>query len=160
VVTEDVEEGYKPLEVVREQMRPFVYGQKKAEYIKGKLEGVQAESLEAYKEAFGAGAYISQGTGAKFSSFSVPGIGQDPKLLGKLVSLKKGEISAPIEGNSGVYVVEITNVNQAAEPDSAALAQYRQQQIQQRRNQLINRFRTAMLEAAEIKDYRYNFGLN
>lgn len=35
------------------------------------------------------------------------GVGQEPKVVGNAFALAANKISAPIEGNTGVYVVKI-----------------------------------------------------
>jgi peptidyl-prolyl cis-trans isomerase D len=47
-----------------------------------------------------------------FSAFSVPGLGIEPKISGTAPYLNVDEISEPLAGNLGVYLVKVTNVNE------------------------------------------------
>ena len=49
-------------------------------------------------------------TNATFNAFSVSGIGVEPKVSAAFSSLLMDQMSAPIKGNNGVYVLQLTNV--------------------------------------------------
>ncbi|WP_346861798.1 hypothetical protein [uncultured Draconibacterium sp.] len=48
-----------------------------------------------------------------FNSFSIPGIGLEPSVIGTVSNLGVDKISAPIAGNNGVFVVMVTSENEA-----------------------------------------------
>ena len=54
-----------------------------------------------------------------FNTFSIPGLGLEPAVIGTIISLNVDQISSPVKGNNGVYVVKITSINQDVEEDIA-----------------------------------------
>jgi peptidyl-prolyl cis-trans isomerase D len=54
-----------------------------------------------------------------FSSFSIPGIGLEPSVVGTVASLEVDEISEPIAGNNGVFIVQVTSVEKGADENIA-----------------------------------------
>ena len=94
-------EGLMAVDVVRSYVEPILKNKKKAELIKAKMSGT---SLEAIAKAVGAP--IQQATDVTMDNpVLTGGVGQEPKVVGNAFALAKGKISAPIEGNTGVYVV-------------------------------------------------------
>ena len=45
---------------------------------------------------------------ATLANLSIEGIGYEPELVGSIFAAKVGEVSAPIIGKNGVYVVQVT----------------------------------------------------
>ena len=62
-----------------------------------------------------------------FSSYSIPGYGPEPKVIGSLFTMKKGELSEPIQGNAAIFVVYIDNFTEA--PASADYSAVRNQMM-------------------------------
>ena len=44
-----------------------------------------------------------------FSSFQFGGAGFEPALIGRATTLELNKLSTPVKGNSGVYVLQVTN---------------------------------------------------
>ncbi len=85
----------------------------------------------------------------------VPQIGKDPKFVGAAFSLKKNELSQPIEGVRGYYLVQV--VDQTAF-DQAAFdkekATYKNNLVQMKQNQFYAAWMKQLMDKAKIKDYR------
>jgi peptidyl-prolyl cis-trans isomerase D len=68
----------------------------------------------------------------------------------------KGKISAPIAGNSGVFVIRVNNVS--AQPNAGANVQAQQEQLfQQARNQAGFRSMEGLRKSAKVDDKRGKF---
>lgn len=104
LVTEVREKGVLPLDMVKEQVREAVINEKKAEILVGKMTNLDIKQV-AQQSKQG----MQQANDITFASFSIPGLGNEQKLLGQAFSLNNGETSIPIVGERGVYVIMIEN---------------------------------------------------
>jgi peptidyl-prolyl cis-trans isomerase D len=94
-------EGLMAVDLVRSYIEPILKNKKKAELIKAKMTGT---SLDAIAKA--TGSTVQQATGITMENpVLVGGVGQEPRVVGNAFALAAGKLSAPIEGNTGVYVV-------------------------------------------------------
>jgi peptidyl-prolyl cis-trans isomerase D len=110
VVTDVRQKGILPFDMVKDQVREAVLNKKKAELIKGNMIGATIEEVAAAM-----GSSVQPANDVAFSSFSIPGLGNEQKLLGMAFSLKAGEMSKVIEGDRGVYVLRVDSKNVPAE---------------------------------------------
>lgn len=112
-------EGYRSLESVTPMLRSELVAQKKGEQISQALAAKNLTSVDAYAQAMGASV-----DSVKFVSFStrrIAGIGVEPKLNAMVSLAQKGQVSAPVAGNNGVYVFDIYAQNKESKTyDEAA----------------------------------------
>ncbi len=101
------EEGLMTAEAARPSVEPILRNKKKAELLKAKMTGT---SLEAIAKANGT--TVQQAVGVTMENPSVSS-GQEPKVVGNAFALAPNKISAPIEGNTGVYVLKSSGVVKA-----------------------------------------------
>lgn len=87
---------------------------------------------------------------------SVPGVGRDIKFIGAAFALDEtGDISAPVEGTRGVYVLKLIEKDKFDEQDFASQKARLAAQMKQRRESLIfNSWYSEIRDKADIKDYR------
>ena len=154
-VTEKYEEGYASLEDVRATVERAVRKEKKAQMLIDKVNEAltQSSNIEALATALSVDVKMSEGV--SFSAFSVPGLGMEPKVQGVAQALNQDEISSPIEGNNGVYVIQVTNIQEPGENLNIAM-----QKRSIERNYLTRVQREVfevLKENAEIDDNRINF---
>ena len=102
------EAGLMPVDEARPMVETVLKNKKKAEKIKAKMTGT---SLEAIAKANAT--TVQQAVDVTLESASIPGVGPENKVVGTAFALKGNKISAPIEGNSGVYVVKSKSVLKA-----------------------------------------------
>jgi len=142
-------EGLMAVDLVRSYVEPILKNKKKAELIKAKMTGT---SLEAIAKA--TGSTVQQATDVTMESPILTGVGQEPKVVGNAFVLTAGKLSAPIEGNTGVYVVK--NINTLKAPvlkdHTAYVAKLKAQSAGD-----VNRVLPALKDKAEIKDKRKDF---
>lgn len=156
ILTEINEEGIAPVESVAATIKQQLIRKKKAALLKKELENAISGSESLLSVAQKAGLEVKEAPEISFNSFQIPGAGIEPKVIAASALLETGKISAPIEGNQGVYVILVNNRSEEeVTPDMIA-------QTKAGMNQS-NMYRTnyqavqALLENAEIKDTRYKF---
>jgi peptidyl-prolyl cis-trans isomerase D len=85
---------------------------------------------------------------------ALPGAGFEPKVVGTAFASKAGQISKPIEGNSGVYVVVTKTVTKAP-----AIKDFKEQvtQLSAQAKGNAGRIMSALRTEADIEDNRADF---
>ena len=143
--------GLVAVSLARPYVEPILKNKKKAELIKAKMTG---SSLEAIAKSVGAP--VQQATGLTLENAVLPGgVGQEAKVVGNAFALAANKISAPIEGNTGVYVVK--NVSTIKAPALKSHAQY-VTKIKAQTSGDSNRAIPSLKAAATIEDNRKQFG--
>lgn len=153
-VSKKVAEGVRPLEEVRAEVELAVRNEKKAEMIIAELNKLAGQDLNAIKDAYGKGSYVSTANDVSFESTQIAGIGAEPYVIGRIASMKQGEISKPLKGKQGVYIVQVTGVTEAPEADAATLASTRMTNTTGNQFRLENGLQTILQEAANVEDNR------
>lgn len=112
-VTAIREKGNAPLEDVRMEIEPIVLKNKKAEILKAELSKDIAAGMDINAIASKYKAESDFVQTINFHSFSIPGLGIEPNLVAAATSVSKNQISQPIVGNNGVFVINVTDVMKA-----------------------------------------------
>jgi peptidyl-prolyl cis-trans isomerase D len=149
-VTKVNKEGLMAVDLVRSYVEPILKNKKKAELIKAKMTGT---SLEAIAKA--TGSPVQQATDVTMENpVLTGGVGQEPKVVGNAFALTANQLSAPIEGNTGVYVVKNTSIVKAPvlKVHTAYVAKLKAQSAGD-----FNRVIPALKDIAKIKDNRKDF---
>jgi peptidyl-prolyl cis-trans isomerase D len=133
----------------RSYVESILKNKKKAAIIEAKMNG---NTLEAIAKA--AGASVLQATDVTLENPTLVGVGQEAKVVGTAYSLAANKISAPIEGNTGVYVVKNNSTVKA--PAIKDFAPYVAKLKAQSAGDA-NRVLPALKDKAEIKDNRKQF---
>jgi peptidyl-prolyl cis-trans isomerase D len=142
--------GLMAVDLVRPYLEPILKNKKKAELIKAKMTGT---SLEAIAKA--TGSTIQQAIDVTLENpVLAGGVGQEPKVVGNAFALAAGKLSAPIEGNTGVYVVKNNSTVKAPvlKNHSAYVAKLKAQNAGD-----FNRVIPALKDNAKIEDNRKQF---
>ena len=138
-----IEEGYEPLDVVKEDIKTEVTKEKKAEKLASELSNVSDLAAVGTVDTVKA---------VRYNNSYITKVGNEPALTGAIVSSTKDQISAPVKGNSAVYVFKTIESRQSSVP--AASKQALNSAVMQNINR--NLFE-AMKDKAEIEDNRYRF---
>ena len=142
-------EGLMAVDLARPSIEPILKNKKKAELIKAKMTGT---SLEAIAKT--SGSAVQQAVGVTMENPVLTGGGQEPKVVGNAFALATNQLSAPIEGNAGVYVVKNNSTIKApALKDHAPYVAKLKAQSASDANRVI----PALKANAEIKDNRSQF---
>ncbi len=148
------EKGIAPFEQVKAEIELEVRKEKKAEKIIADLEAFLASAPDIENLGLEAGLAVQQASNINFSSVSLPGAGIEPRVLAAAAILPADQISQPIKGNNGVYVLVVTNINESEEQN---LPGVRSRMTTQRESQANFEAFNALREAADIKDNRARF---
>ena len=156
VLTGIQEEGVAPLNSVSAAIRTELIRKKKGEIIAKELTNAISGSESLLSVAQKANAEVMDATDVSFSSFQVPGVGIEPVLTAEVVTMKENEISKPIIGNQGVYVVVVNSKTvETVTPEQIEAAK---RSIEQ--TNLDTKFRLilpALVKNAGVVDTRYKF---
>jgi peptidyl-prolyl cis-trans isomerase D len=149
-LTEVNDGDYRPLEAVRAELTYEATNNAKFAYIEKQLKG--AESLEKAAEITGQRVQNVERVSLADNRFGTAGM--EPAVIGKAVAQSEGELSEPIQGNMGVFMVKTGAANNLeaeynAEAEKAQLAS-RYAYLPYQAMQLLE-------DKAEIVDNRANF---
>ncbi|PSL49305.1 peptidyl-prolyl cis-trans isomerase D [Chitinophaga niastensis] len=114
ILTSVRQEGTAPLEDVRPQVEAEVKKHKKAEQIIAKLQ--TPASLDAAAKS--TNQPVLKAEGVTFATPFIASMGFEPRVAGASFNKKWGtaNVSAPVEGNAGVYVIKVDSYQPAAQP--------------------------------------------
>ena len=99
------EEGLLAIDLARITVEPILKNQKKAALITAKMKGA---TLDAIAKA--SGSTVQQAVDVTIANATLPNVGPEKKVVGTAIGIGVNKISAPIEGNSGVYVVNTKSI--------------------------------------------------
>jgi parvulin-like peptidyl-prolyl isomerase len=155
------EDGIRPFDEVKNSVRPMALKQMKLEKIHPQVD-VFYNSLNPSSDLLSAGQsvpnIIAQSTSA-FKPTDVPqGVGRDPVFIGTALALKPGEISKPVEGSRGYFIIKMVS---KTEFDSTKYRMeedgLRRQLLSEKNQRNINEWQLALREKADIIDHRDKF---
>ncbi|WP_445453859.1 SurA N-terminal domain-containing protein [Flavobacterium sp. 25HG05S-40] len=143
------EKGLMSAEEARPQVENILKNKKKAEKIMAKMKGTSLDAIAATNKVT-----VMNALDLTIENPNVPGAGFEPKVVGNAFTSKVGQVSKPIEGNSGVYVVNTKAVTKA--PKIQKYDDY----INKVKQQVVNysgRVMPALKNDADIIDNRADF---
>ncbi|HPW66511.1 MAG TPA: SurA N-terminal domain-containing protein [Salinivirgaceae bacterium] len=152
------EKGYKPIDDIKPTIENNVKKQKKAKTIIANFEsalkeaGSDIEQLAKEMEA-----EIKEVNSLTFSAYNVPGgVGIEPKINGIALMMDKGQLSEPIEGNNGVYVISVVEKHELTDDEmSLDVEKYNIRRILQSRTS--SEISQILKDVAKIEDHRLLF---
>lgn len=107
VLTKATEEGEATFQDARTQVELAVRKQKKVELLSKKASDAAQGKSDLYAIASALNTSVGTAENVDFNTFSVPGLGLEPALVGTVTSIGAGKISKPVEGNNGVYLAKV-----------------------------------------------------
>ena len=159
VVTVDKvqEEGTQDAKTARSMVEGVIRNKKKAEAIIKTLGAnpTLESAANAYKQqVLTAGADSS----ITFNSQIIPNLGQEPKVIGaSFNAANQTKVSAPIEGNTGVFVIKVNSIGEKPADTPEAEAQRKIQQTTNLRNEAAAGWLEGLKNQATIKDNRSKY---
>ncbi|MGV3698058.1 peptidylprolyl isomerase [Flavobacterium sp.] len=141
--------GLMSVEEARPQVEGILKNKKKAEKIIAKMKGGSLDAIAAANKVT-----VMNAIDLTIENPNVQGAGFEPKVVGNAFTSKVGQVSKPIEGNSGVYVVNTKSVTKA--PKIQKYDDY----INKLKQQVVNysgRVMPALKNDADIEDNRADF---
>jgi len=159
VLTEAQEEGYASLEDVRAEITLAVKKEKKAEKLVETLNTQLAGVSDLNQYGTANNENVGEATQIKFANTYVAGVGLEPYIVGAAMYLPVDQVSAPLVGESGVFVIAVTNRTEPApaESESDAARTRLKFSLESRSNyEAYN----ALLDAAKVEDNRLDIFYN
>jgi len=151
VLTTIRQKGVMPLEQVKDNIKNFVMNEKKASIIKDKYKS--AGSSDIYQIARDFNTKVDTNLTLTFASRNIPGFGSEFQVIGEIFTLKEGDLSEPIQGNGGVFVVKVDRFYEPPQP--ANYNANRDQMTAAFRSRMnSNPMFSALQKKAKIKDNR------
>ncbi|WP_081211839.1 peptidylprolyl isomerase [Salegentibacter sediminis] len=142
--------GLMSAENASSEVIPILTKQKKAEIIKNKISGNSLEEIAAAQNSS-----VQSANAINLNSPTLPGAGSEPSVVGSVFAMEPGQVSKPITGEKGVYVVELLSRNEA--PAMESYKSFADQETAKRRQAAAQRAFEALKEKAEIEDNRARF---
>ena len=102
------EAGLTPVEDARPGIEPILKNKKKTEILKAKMKGASLAAIAQSSKST-----VQQALDITLENSNLPNVGQEKKVVGTAFATTVNKLSAPIEGNSGVYVVQTKVVTKA-----------------------------------------------
>lgn len=149
-LTEVNDDEFRSLESVRAELTYEARNNAKADYIAKQLKGV--ESLEAAAEK--AGQSIQSVERVTLADSRFGNAGMEPAVIGKALAMGENELSEPVKGNMGVFVLR---TGAAINTDEAFDADREKAQLASRFSYLPYQAIQLIEDNAEVVDNRANF---
>ena len=151
VLTEVKDSEYRSINDVQAELRMEILRDKRAEILIKKLK--DAATLQEAADI--ASAEIKTAEGVNLNSYRFGDAGMEPAVIGAAVSLNEGELSAPVKGMQGVYVLQSTSKKTT---EAEVNVEQEMQQLNMRYSySLPYQALNLIQEKAEITDNRSNF---
>ena len=112
--TAATEAGPSTFEGVRPRIELAVRKEKKAQMLTDKLKSAGSDLASAASRL---STEVKEASAVNFTTTSIPSVGFEPALVGAVCTLPEGKVSAPIEGNNGVYLAKVTSVSTGTDAD-------------------------------------------
>ncbi|MCX6291408.1 MAG: peptidylprolyl isomerase [Bacteroidetes bacterium] len=149
------EKGFLPLEEVKPQVTAMVKKEKKAEILAEKFskQAAGATTIDAVAQKLNVAAVDADNV--SFVNTFLPAAGSEPKVVGTAFALKQGELSKPIKGDNGVYMIMVKSFTEP--PAAKDYEANRKQLVDQRKSRSEYEVFNALKEKANIEDNRGKF---
>ena len=149
-LTAKYNEGLMAVEDASATALPKIRKEKKADKIMAENSGKSLEELATANNTI-----ISTASALTVSSPTIPGAGREPSVVGTAFAMEEGATSQLIEGETGVFLIEVTKKEAAPEMDNYATYTANLQSSNAAR--VNNTLYTALKNKAEIEDNRSVF---
>lgn len=126
---------------------PEIRKEKKAKLIREKIKATTLTDISKNQ-----GQSVRTASAVTMNNTTLSGAGVEPKVVGAAFGLAEGATSKPIDGTKGVYVIEVTKVNEATPLENYTSVMNRLNAT--RKNTVQGKVYQALQEAAEIEDNR------
>ncbi|GGK21037.1 peptidylprolyl isomerase [Yeosuana aromativorans] len=140
-------EGLMPVEEATITALPAIRKEKKAKLIRDRVTATTLEDLAAAENTT-----VRTASAINMKNPTISGAGKEPFVVGAAFGLKEGQTSKLIDGNNGVYMIQVTKITPAVELDN--YQSFANQVEKQKINVVTSKLYNALKEAADIEDNR------
>jgi peptidyl-prolyl cis-trans isomerase D len=155
VLTGVREKGVAPLDQIRAEIELEVEKLKKAEIIAEEFSSTKEDNQSIFELSEAMGLIVQDANNISFSSVSLPSAGLEPKIIAAASILEQDQISKPVVGNNGVYVLVVNAIQSEEAEEELAYLQSRMSAM--RESEANFEAYNALRESAEIEDNRSVF---
>ncbi|MFY0714493.1 SurA N-terminal domain-containing protein [Seonamhaeicola sp. NFXS20] len=139
--------GLMSVEDATAKVLPIIRKEKKAELIRERISATTLEDLAAAENTT-----VRTASAINMKNPTISGAGREPLVVGTAFGLNEGETSGLIDGDRGVYMVQVTKITPAVELDNYQAAANR---VEQQKSVTVNsKLYNALKAVAEIEDNR------
>lgn len=136
---------------IKEEIAPQVYNLKKAALLASKINGTD---LNAIASSFDT--KVDTASNINFNTSYLVGVQKnEPKVISAAFNLENGQVSKPVTGDNGVYIVKLLNKTTLSNPPN--IAQLRRQTSSAAQGQVPRQLIQGMKKNANIEDNRSRF---
>ncbi|MDH4069542.1 MAG: peptidylprolyl isomerase [Ignavibacteria bacterium] len=158
VIVDAKDAGIRPFEEVKDALRPATLRAMKIDRtlrMAGELRSRLAEG-DSLSRVTALDPMVSmRNVGPIKLTGAIPGVGRDQGFVGAVENLAIGEISQPVKGTRGAYLIQLVGKSEFDEVDYAARRPgLRTKLLQDRRNRFYNDWLANLKESADIEDNR------
>ncbi len=107
-VSEVREKGTTPLEQAKESMKTMVLNEKKTEMLLEKMNAVTSNDLNQIAKDLDDN--VDSINTINFYSRNIPGFGRENDVIGEIFTLEEGEMSKPIKGKGGTFILQLDSI--------------------------------------------------
>ncbi len=143
------EKGLMSVEEAKPMIEMIVKNEKKAEMIKAKMKGASLEAIASANKVT-----VQTAADLTVENAMIPNVGMEQKVVGTAMGSAPNKLSAPIDGNMGVFIVKTKSVTKA--PKLAKHDAY-VNKLKPMAQQGVGRVVPALKEKAKIEDNRLEF---
>jgi peptidyl-prolyl cis-trans isomerase D len=155
-VSEVIPAGTRPLEDIRPQVETLVRNEKRKKLMLDKVSGMIKGQTSIDAIANANGREVQTADAVTLNNVSLPGAGVEPAVIGTIFGLGLNSMSKPVQGESAIYIVEVTGRQMAdkanlSDPERAAI----RSRLEQNRNAMFQQnWIQELKKKADIEDYR------
>lgn len=135
---------------VKDEIEPLIINQKKGEMILSKISGMDMSTTASSYNT-----QIDTALNVNFDQVTVQNLGREPKVMAAVFGLEENEISNPVVGETGVFIVKM--IRKPTLATATNIPQLRSTISQKSRSQVAFRLLNAVKKNAEISDNRFRF---
>jgi peptidyl-prolyl cis-trans isomerase D len=152
--TKAQEDGIAPVKDVENDIKFALIKDKKAELISAEFVKNNGSGKTIDDIARSMGLTVQEATQVNFRSYTVPGVGTEPALVGAASVAKQGIVTGPVKGTNGVYMLAANNITTAQGEDIKSVKDKLKSTFQVRGTYEAYE---ALRKGANIIDKRYKF---
>lgn len=149
------ERGYIPIEKKKLELELLAKKEKKAEQLMADFNKVTGGNADIQSVAVALQETAKPVDNFSFGASFVTGLGMEPAVIGTAFALQPNQLSKPIKGNSGVYVITVQSATPAeAQTDLTGTKASLSSNLQSRVN---GEVLGALIDQADVHDHRTKF---
>jgi peptidyl-prolyl cis-trans isomerase D len=143
------------VEDARPQLEAAVRKEKKADQVIGRLNAAGALNATLQSISDKEGQPLKTANNVIFANAYAEGLGYEPKVVGTVFSLKENEVSKPVKGEQGVFILSVQSLT-PPQP-IADYNSFKQQLLSTLQPRLQYGLNDALKKSIKIEDDRYLF---